>query len=156
MNISKTIESKFPEFILFNDGLDNIKFIDLENLAAILNDLIYISKLGIIPESQQRYFTDKKIKDYFKNTESYIGIIFDFINDLFAEEKEALRITFLETLSLNKFGDDYCKKYLKKEVYDYFSEKFPYEKYKDSWDASTFYTEEEYQRILNLPDVDDN
>lgn len=121
----------------------------------------YEDEMPYMEFGQLNIFIEKIFNKYVPNQSNDYNILiykfFKFLNSLF-DIKDSVITNFIHVNTLEiiigvKYGYHIAKKYMSKEMYNYFIQKFPYEQYKDSWDTSNYYTEEEYQRILDLPDV---
>jgi len=110
---------------------------------------------------------DVFIQDFFRNynednTEEtkIVDSFFKFLNKIFdiedVEIVNLIDVTILESLIQFKEGYYIAQKYMTKGMYEYFLEEYPYKENKDAWNTSNYYSDEEYQRILNLPDVEDD
>lgn len=146
MDISKEISNRVPDFVKYNDGLDNLEYLDLENLFSVLSDLIYVHETGELLEEDKRFHTEgKDIKSFFPCKEKSIKAIFQFI-DLCADRNyDQMKITAFETLTLNKFGHIYCKKYLSESLFQKLHLDFPENKYEAN---KNYYSKEDLDRKL--------
>lgn len=136
-NYLKKMAEDVPEFLLLEE-FDDLIFVDYDRLGTYLLKLLESS-------DDKDLLIAKKI---FK----HLNLFFETRDEL---ALNILEVCIFEALITIRYGYLVAEKFMDKEMYKYFIEKFPYEKYKDSWDSSNYYSEEEYQRILNLPDVDD-
>lgn len=128
----KKLESDVPEFALL-ETFDGLIYNDYDRLGSYLLKLI------------ENLDNDKK---------KILKKIFNHLNSIF-NPKELLVLNFLdvciyEALVSNKLGFVIAKEYMNKKMWEHFLSLYPYEQYKDSWDMSNYYTDEEYQRIMNL------
>lgn len=122
-----------PEFVLLEE-FDNLIYVDYDRLGTYLLKLLESSNSN--------------------NEVLIINKIFNHLNSIFEIDEELIsniiEVCVFEALISVRYGYDVGKRFMSKEMYQYFIEKFPYEKYKDTWDTSNYYSDEEYQKILEL------
>jgi len=139
--ILEKLKQDVPEFYN-NQEFSYVLSIDFDRLGE------YINKLLI------ELFIDEKLEN-----KLILKKIFTFLNELFNPDIQdiynLISVSIFELLIETKYGYGIAKNYMSKEMYMFFIKEYPYEDYKDSWDTENYYTEEDYQRILNLPDIND-
>lgn len=141
-NILEKLKTEVPEFYLYQEFCD-VLTIDFDRLGHYINELIL------------QMFENKKIQN-----ELVLKKVFDFLNELFTPDKKEIynliSVSIFEVLIETKYCYDVAEKYMNKEMHQYFLKEYPIEEYKNAWNTTNYYTEEEYKRIINLPDVDDD
>ena len=134
----KKLAEDIPEFVLF-EKFDNLIFIDYDRLGTYLINLLISSDVD--------------------NNILIVKKIFNHLNSIFKTSDELalniLEVCIFEVMITIEYGYLFAEKFMDKEMYAYFTEKFPYEKHKNSWNYNNYYSEEEYMQILNLPEIDD-
>jgi len=132
------LKKEVPEFWEYEE-FDNLLTVDFDRLGSFILKLFSnLLESNTISEKE--------------NVEKVIIKIFDFLNRMHSSRDNnyliLLNVCIFESLISSNNGYFVAKKYMSDELYNSFLTKFPFSIYKNSWDDSEYYTEEEFDELI--------